>query len=202
MIDRIEGEIVHIEPTHAVVDVGGVGFFLSISVHTYEKAGRSKRFRFLTHLHVREDVLQLFGFADEAERAAFRKLISISKVGPKVAQAILSSLTVSTLRDAVAAGDWKRLTAAPGVGRKLAERLVIELRGAFGEDLGTSGDGADATGGGGSYAGTAGAVYETVQALTALGYAQDMAEKLAARAAKQAGADTDVQTLLKIALKP
>lgn len=198
MIDRIDGKIVSIDPTHAVVMVGGIGLYLSISLNTYEKVGRAKQFLFFTHLHVREDVLHLFGFADPAEREAFRKLIGVSGVGPKVAQAILSSLTARTLKESVRAGDWKRLTAAPGVGRKLAERMVIELRNAFGKAGDDEAELQDAEG----YSGAAGAVYETVQALTALGYNPAMAEKLAAKAAKASGDDAGVEDLLKIALKP
>lgn len=196
MIDRIEGKVLELEPTHAVVSVGGVGFFLSISLQTYEKIGRRENALFHTYLHVREDTLQLFGFADKAERSAFKILIAISGVGPRVAQAILSSLSVATLRDAVAAGDWKRLTAAPGVGRKLAERMVVELRDRFGAP-----EEAAAAGGAPGYAGAAGAVNDAVQALVALGHNPASAEKLARQAAGKAGEGANVQDLIRIALK-
>lgn len=195
MIDRIEGEIMALEPTHAVVNVGGVGFFLSISLQTYERIGTAKKFAFFTHLHVREDILALYGFADAAERHAFRTLIAISGVGPRVAQAILSSVSVETLRDAVAASDWKRLTAAPGVGRKLAERMTVELRGKFGDV--PEGDGGAVAG----YSGETGAIYETVQALIALGHNPAAAEKLARDAAKKAGDGASVQDLIRSALR-
>ncbi len=196
MIDRIEGKIVALEPTHVVVDVGGVGFFLSISLQTYERIGTAKRFAFFTHLHVREDILALYGFAEEAERYAFRTLTGISGVGPRVAQAILSSVTVETLRDAVAAGDWKRLTAAPGVGRKLAERMTVELRGKFGEAPERAEGGALS-----GYSGEAGAIYETAQALIALGHTPAAAETLARNAAKKAGEGASVQELIRSALR-
>ncbi len=198
MIDQLEGEILEIEPTHAVVQVGGVGFHLSISVYTYEAVGRSKHFYFYTHLYVREDQLRLFGFAERSEREAFRKLIGISGVGPKVAQAILSSLTPSTLADAVTVGDWKRLTAAPGIGRKLAERMTVELRGSFKPAEEPVIEGEEAAG---RYAGPAGGVYETMQALVALGYSAPQAERLAVKASKSAGDGAGVEELIRIALK-
>lgn len=197
MIDRIEGAVLQIEPTHVVLDVGGVGFHLAISLQTYEKIGRNKRVKLLTHLHVREDILALYGFFDAAERHAFRTLIGISGVGPRVAQAILSSVTVETLRDAVAANDWKRLTAAPGVGRKLAERMVVELRGKFGAEEIPAEAGAPGEG----YSGQAGAIHEAVQALVALGHNPVNAEKLARAAAKSVGEGASVQELIRTALK-
>lgn len=198
MIDRIEGTVAQIEPTHIVLDVGGVGFHLAISLQTYEKVGRSKSVRLFTHLHVREDILALYGFFDQAERKAFRTLIAISGVGPRVAQAILSSVSVATLAEAVAASDWKRLTAAPGVGRKLAERMVVELRGKF--DEGAAPFVEDDQDGAG-YKGAAGAIHEAVQALVALGHNPANAEKLARKAAKAAGEGASVQELIRSALK-
>ncbi len=197
MIDRIEGKVLELEPTHVVIDVGGVAFFLSITVQTYEKIGRAKSIQLYTYLQVREDALNLFGFHNREERESFKVLIAISGVGPKVARAILSSVTTRTLRDAATVGDWKRLTAAPGVGRKLAERMVIELR----DKLPSSGEveeplGDDSLG----YSGQAGAIRETVEALVTLGYSQLQSEKLVTRAAKKAGEGAGVEELLKVAL--
>ena len=197
MIDRIEGNVIELEPTHVVLSVGGVGFFLSISLQTYEKLGRREKALLYTYLHVREDILQLFGFVDKDERSAFKTLISISGVGPRVAQAILSSISVATLRDAVAAGDWKRLTAAPGVGRKLAERMTVELR----DRLGTPATEDAPSGASKGYSGAAGAIHDAVQALVALGHNPANAEKLASSAAKKAGDGVSVQELIRIALK-
>ncbi|MDP8208384.1 MAG: Holliday junction branch migration protein RuvA [Candidatus Electryonea clarkiae] len=198
MIDRIEGKIVELEPTYAVVEVGGIGFYLAITLNTFEAIGRNKTFRFFTYLHVREDILQLYGFAEKGEREAFIRLISVSGIGPKVGQAMLSSLNVKTLRDAVRAGDWKRLTAAPGVGRKIAERLIIELRGVFGkEEISDTGQ-VSAEG----YTDTAGAIYEAVQGLTTLGYSQIQAEKLVTKAAKNADDEISVEELIRKSLRP
>jgi len=196
MIDRIEGKVVELEPTHVVVSVGGVSFFLSISLQTWERIGRSQAITLFTYLHVREDLLQLFGFATPEERSAFKILISISGVGPRVAQAILSSLSVATLRSAVTAGDWKRLTVAPGVGRKLAERMTVELRDRFGEK-GEETSGSEWTG----YTGEAGVLHDAVQALVALGHAPGNAEKLAGQAIKKAGDNPTVQDVIRLSLK-
>lgn len=198
MIDRVHGQLLQQDPTHVVVDVGGVGLLLHISLQTYEKLGPGREVTLHTHLHVREDILALYGFAERAEREAFRILIGISGVGPRVAQAILSSVSVGTLRDAVAAGDWKRLTAAPGVGRKLAERMTVELRGKFGEPPEED----QAPSGAEGYAGAAGVVHEAAQALMALGHNPAQAEKLAVKAAKQLGTEGSVQDVIKVALKP
>lgn len=195
MIDRVEGRIVELDPTHVVLEVSGIGLFLSISLQTYEAIGTKKTFSLFTYLHVREDILALYGFAEKAERETFKQLISISGVGPRVGQAILSALTVSTLRDAVRVGDWKRLTAAPGVGRKLAERMTVELRDKVGESGDTDDRGVE------GYAGPAGAFHEAVQALTALGHTPVNAEKLATRALKQTGEDATVEEIIRLALK-
>lgn len=198
MIDRIEGRVVELEPTHVVLDVGGVGFFLSITLQSYEQIGRGERVRLFTHLQVREDLLQLFGFVHREERWTFQQLIAVNGVGPRVAQAILSSLPVEALGEAVSSSDWKRLTAAPGVGKKLAERMVIELRDKFkpiggDEDLPLSG--------GAVPAGVAPPTREAVQALMSLGHTQQSAEKLVARVMKGAEADLSVEELIRDALR-
>ncbi|MBS1260688.1 MAG: Holliday junction ATP-dependent DNA helicase RuvA [Calditrichaeota bacterium] len=194
MIDRIEGRVLELEPTHAVIDVGGVAFHLAITVRAYEALGRPQRAALFTHLHVREDVLQLYGFHDRDEREAFRALIAISGVGPRVALAILSSMSAATLRDAVAAGDWKRLTAAPGVGNKLAERMGVELRNRL-RPVEVAADGAAP-----AYTGRSAVIREAVNALVSLGHSQAQAERLAGKAARNAGEDATVEQLLRSAL--
>ncbi|MCB2212496.1 Holliday junction branch migration protein RuvA [bacterium] len=200
MIDRIEGKVLELEPTHAVLDVGGVAFFLSITVQTYEHLGRTKQALLFTYLHVREDILQLYGFHSKDEREAFKVLIGISGVGPRVARAILSSVSATTLRDAITAGDWKRLTAAPGVGRKLAERMVVELRDKLANALETVAPSLESGEAPAGYAGRAGAIREAVEALVTLGHSQLSAEKLVTKAAKGMPEDAGVEDLLKTAL--
>ena len=124
----------HKSPTWIVVESGGIGFHISIPVSSYDAFGETGRdVRVLTHLHVREDALQLFGFATEAERRLFLLLISVSGVGPKLAQGILSGIAVGDFENAVRGNDLAALTKVHGIGKKTAERLVLELKEKIGE---------------------------------------------------------------------
>ena len=129
MISYLRGRIVRKSPTELVIDVNGVGYALSIPLSTYtafeDAAGEVT---VLTHLHVREDIQQLYGFATDGERDFFRLLISISGIGPKMAQGILSGMGIEELRQSILQADTAKLTSVPGVGRKTAERIIIELR--------------------------------------------------------------------------
>jgi Holliday junction DNA helicase RuvA len=129
MISFLQGILVHKSPTEIVIDVNGVGYLVSIPLSTFEKIQHSNgSVRILTYMHVREDIMQLYGFATEAERGMFRLLISVSGIGPKMAQSILSGLNTDELKDAIADGNIDALTSISGVGKKTAERLIIELR--------------------------------------------------------------------------
>jgi len=129
MIASLRGILTAKAPTEIVIDVAGVGYAVSIPLSTYERLGeiRSEVLLF-THQHVREDTLQLFGFSTEEERSMFRLLLSVTGIGPKMAQGILSGISVGELRGYIATGNLTALMAIPGIGRKLAERLVVELR--------------------------------------------------------------------------
>jgi Holliday junction DNA helicase RuvA len=132
MIGRLTGHIVDEgDGTAVVVDVGGVGYEVTVPLGTRGRLGApdGAAVTLHVHTHVREDALQLFGFASFDEREAFRVLISISNVGPKLALAVLGALSVHELAATVARGDASKLTAIPGVGKKTAERLVLELKG-------------------------------------------------------------------------
>jgi Holliday junction DNA helicase RuvA len=134
MISRLKGTIVSRTPTELVVDVGGVGYQVSVPLSTSEAFGKARgEVTVLTYLHVREDALLLYGFATESEREMFRLLISVSGIGPKLAQGILSGIRVDELREAIASGNHPLLGSVPGVGKKTAERLVVELRGRMAE---------------------------------------------------------------------
>jgi Holliday junction DNA helicase RuvA len=129
MIGRIHGRLVEKHPPQIVVDVGGVGYEVDVPMSTfYNLPATGVEIALYTHLAVREDAHQLFGFATEAERHAFRQLLKISGVGARTALAVLSGLSVSDLRDAVVSQDSGRLTKIPGIGKKTAERLLLELR--------------------------------------------------------------------------
>ena len=133
MIGQLTGRLLDCAPDRALVDVGGVGYELRIPLSTYYalSTGAGDTVRLHVHTHVREDALQLYGFAGREERAVFERLIAISGVGPKMALAILSGIGVDELQAAVHGQDRLRLEKIPGVGKKTAERLLLELRDKF-----------------------------------------------------------------------
>ncbi len=138
MIDRLTGTVVAKDADGVVVDVVGVGFRLETSVHTLRQLPDvGERAALFTHLHVREDALQLFGFSSEEERTLFLMLIGVSKIGPRLAMAALSARRPAELRRAIATGDVALFQSVPGIGRKTAERLILELRERVG-DLGAA----------------------------------------------------------------
>ena len=129
MIDAVHGTLAAKSPTSAVVRSGGFDLRLHISVSCFETLpALGKEIHLLSYLHVREDALQLYGFADVVERDMFERLISVSGIGPRLAVGILSGATAGRVRDAIENGDAEFLQTLPGVGKKLAQRLVVELR--------------------------------------------------------------------------
>ncbi len=129
MIASLTGILKSKTPTEVLIDVNGVGYSVSIPVSTYEKLGQVNSVALLlTYLHVRDDGMQLYGFATEEERSLFKLLISISGIGPKIAQAILSGTSVAELKHHILNNNIGALTTIPNVGRKTAERLVLELK--------------------------------------------------------------------------
>lgn len=198
MIYSVTGKLIAVEPGFAVVEAAGVGYRCSTTTSTLAKLPpRGKEVTLLTHLYLREDVLELFGFYSEEELRCFRLLIGVNGVGPKAALAILSSLTPQKLMLAIAAGDAKAVK-VPGVGPKLSQRIVLELRDKFStEDLagGFSGGG---DGGLSLLAGEGSSAQgEAVAALVSLGYGQTEA----AAAIAKLDASLAVDELIKGALK-
>ncbi len=129
MIEFLEGTLVELHPSYAVVMSGGVAFRLIISVSSYSDLGvPGKQVRLLTHLYFRDSELELYGFFTDLERAIFRQLISVTGIGPKSAMGILSAVQPSELHRAIVMQDLDRLIAVPGVGRKTAQRLMVELK--------------------------------------------------------------------------
>lgn len=124
----LNGDLSYCDLQTAVVDCGGVGYQCSISANTYREISGKTRVKLFTYLHVKEDAMTLYGFADEKEREFFLMLISISGVGPKGALAILSELLPETFAAAVMAGDHRQISRANGVGPKLAQRICLELK--------------------------------------------------------------------------
>jgi Holliday junction DNA helicase RuvA len=128
MIAYLEGPIHSLEPERTIVLAGGVGYAVQIPLSTYYKLEGAPLARLFIHTHVREDALALYGFATIDEKAAFERLISISGIGPRLAQVILSGIDVHDLASAIAQGDARRLSSIPGVGKKTSERICLELR--------------------------------------------------------------------------
>ncbi len=171
MIEMLTGVLRRKETGHAVLDVGGVGFAVAIPLQTFDQLPEcGGQVTLVTHLNVREDALQLFGFSTEQERVMFRLLLGITGIGPKLALNILSGSGVERLRTLVTSGNLGALTAIPGIGRKTAERIIVELR----DTLRTTAALEPAE----VVEGEEGARSEAILALLALGYARSAAEKV------------------------
>ena len=187
MIGRLTGLLAEKSPPQVLIDVGGVGYEVDVPMSSfYNLPALGERTTLLTHFVVREDAQLLFGFLTTAERAAFRQLIKISGVGPRMALGLLSGLSVAELTQAVTQQQTARLVKVPGIGKKTAERLLLELKGKLGPDLGLPGA-----------AVVSDAQADIVQALIALGYS----ERDAAAVLKSMPADVGVSDGIKLALK-
>jgi Holliday junction DNA helicase RuvA len=187
MIGRIAGTLIEKNPPQIMVEVSGVGYELDVPMRTfYNLPAINEQVILHTQLIVREDAHLLYGFLTHDERAAFRQLLKISGVGPKLALAVLSGLSLSDLADAVARKEPGRLTKIPGVGKKTAERLLLELQGKLASSSASN-----------TRTGASAPSVDVVNALLALGYS----EKEAEWAAKQTPADVGVSEGIRQALK-
>jgi Holliday junction DNA helicase RuvA len=187
MIGRLSGILLEKNPPQLLVDCNGVGYEIDVPMSTfYNLPGTGEKIVLLTHLAVREDAHLLYGFGTTAERNVFKQLIKISGVGARTALAILSGMSVADLSQAITLQEAGRLTRVPGIGKKTAERLLLELKGKLGADLGAAGGmvHTDATA-------------DISNALLALGYS----EKEAMLALKQVPAGSSVSEGIKLALK-
>ena len=129
MIGYLTGKIISKKPTQLLLDVNGVGYLINISITTFEKlSDDTETISLYTYLAVKEDALDLYGFFSIAEKEMFKSLISVSGIGPKLAQSILSGIEIEELKDAIKTGNTARIISIPGIGRKTAERLIVELR--------------------------------------------------------------------------
>ncbi|RHO52030.1 Holliday junction branch migration protein RuvA [Ruminococcaceae bacterium AM07-15] len=128
MFHHIKGTVFHVDPSRVVLDNGGVGYSINTSFFSASAVKKGEEALFYTYLHVREDAMELYGFATEEELSCYKMLTSISGVGPKAALAILSVVTPEKLALCVISEDEKALTKAPGVGKKLAQRIILELK--------------------------------------------------------------------------
>jgi Holliday junction DNA helicase RuvA len=187
MIGRIEGRLLEKNPPGILVDANGVGYEIDVPMSTfYQLPSISERVTLLTHLIVREDAHQLYGFSTNSERAAFRELIKISGVGARTALSVLSGLSVSELAQTITLQESGRLTRVPGIGKKTAERLLLELKGKLGADLGTA-----------KTTAASDTATDVIRALLALGYN----EREANAAVRGMPADAEVSDGIRFALK-
>lgn len=192
MIAQLAGELVERNADHVVIDVGGVGYRVFVSTPTLASLPAvGDRVRLKVHTLVREDAFLLYGFAGDAERALFRTLIGLSKIGPKAAMQILSGLPIADLVAAIVSEDVARLTSLPGVGRKTAERLIVELKDSI------SGFADPAT----SPAAAGGGLEDAIAALGGLGVPRARAERALAEAARGLGDAASLPDLVKAALR-
>ena len=190
MISRLTGKLVEKTPPQIVIDVNGVGYEADVSMQTfYNLPPLGETVQVFTQLVVREDAHLLFGFATAEERKTFRQLIKVSGIGAKTALGILSAMTANELAQAVAEEDVKRLSSAPGIGKKTAERMVLELRGKLVAHTATDGLFAAAP--------AADETEDIVSTLLALGYS----EREAKAAVKGVPKGTDVGEGVRLALK-
>jgi Holliday junction DNA helicase RuvA len=184
MIGQLRGRLTDKRPNHLLVDVGGVGYLVAVPLSTYASLGDlHTEVTLLIHTHVREDALTLYGFLSSREKHFFEMLLGASGVGPSLALKILSGMSVEELVPAIRTGDVARLTRIPGVGRKTAERMVVELKDKL-ETVVVAGEKPAA---------------DVVSALTNLGYEQRAAESAVAEAKRTAGT-ANFEKLLRAAL--
>lgn len=166
MIGFLTGKIISSKPTQILLDVNGVGYSVSISINTFEKISEKETTSLFIHTSVKEDSITLFGFFTQSEKEMFELLISISGIGPKVSLGILSGISIEDLKDAISNGNVSRLIAIPGIGRKTAERVVLELRNKV-DGIKTDGSIKETS-----------AKDEAISALATLGYQKQTSEKI------------------------
>ena len=187
MIGKLTGTLLEKTPPEVLVDCAGVGYEVQVPMSTfYNLPAVGERVSLLTQFIVREDAQLLYGFATAPERAAFRQLIKVSGVGPRMALGILSGMGVDDLAQAITLQEVGRLVKVPGVGKKTAERLLLELKGKLGADIGSA-----------PHQASSAAQADILQALLALGYS----DKDAAAALKALPADVGVSDGIKLALR-
>ena len=204
MIGKLKGKVDAIGESHLIIDVGGVGYEVQASSRTLRNLKHGDDVTLTIDTHVREDAIRLFGFTSEVERTWFRTLQSIQGVGSKVALAVLGIMSTQELANAIALGSWQVVEQAQGVGKKLAQRIVLELKDKA-PALSIASVNASAGGKPGDAMVLAPAVgnaaAEAISALTNLGYQPLQASAAIAAAAKELGADADVAKLIRRGLK-
>ena len=193
MITYIKGNITHKSPTFIVVEAGGLGYHINISLNTYSQVEKLESVKILTHLHIKEDSHTLYGFADAAERSLFVHLISVSGIGPSTAQLMLSSMTPDEMRIAIISEDVNTLKRIKGIGPKTAKRAILDLKDKMLKDSGEEmalASPQDNT-----------IRDEALSALVALQFNRIQAQKALNKALKENSGIAGVEQLIKLALK-
>lgn len=191
MITQIQGKLVEKNPTSVVIDCGGVGYELHISLHTFSKISQDERVKLYTHLLVKEDSHTLYGFAEQFERELFRLLISVSGVGASTARTMLSSIAPKDIKEAISLGDVATIQSIKGIGAKTSQRVILDLKDKilkiYGIDdvLSTSSNTNKE---------------EALSALETLGFLRKRAEKVCDKICKE-NPEATVETIIKLALK-
>jgi Holliday junction DNA helicase RuvA len=196
MIAYIEGKMVYKDPTYVVIDVGGVGYQLKISLQTYSQVKSLEQGRLHAHLHIKEDAHTLYGFFDGNEKRIFMELISVSGIGPNTALVMLSSLSADEIEQAILSEDSRTIQAIKGIGAKTAQRIILELKDKIRKSM---------------YAGQEIPVFsppsgnnvrqEALQALVTLGIPKAVAEKNIDTILKREGNQLSLEQLIKLSLK-
>ena len=191
MIHHLKGKLVEKNPTYVIIECGGVGYFVNISLHTFSKLPDGELVNLLTHLQVKEDSHTLFGFAEKSEREIFRLLLSVSGIGSSTARTMLSSMSPAQIRDAIANGDVAAIQSIKGIGAKTAQRVILDLRDKILkvydiDELSTTSNNTNKD--------------EALSALEVLGFARRQAEKVVDKVISQ-DASLSVENIIKLALK-
>lgn len=193
MLDYIRGLVVSKSPTRLILEVSGIGYLLYIPLSTFEKIPNHGEVTILTQLFVREDQIKVFGFATREERDLFQLLLSVNGIGPNMAITILSGSTVDGVKHAVVDGDAKALERIKGVGKKTAERIILELKETIKEIVTCAPVGMDLQ--------QKALISDAVMALISLGYGRPVAEKAVGEAAKRIQVIDNIEVLVREALK-
>jgi Holliday junction DNA helicase RuvA len=195
MIAYVKGKLAKVDPTHAIIDIQGIGYEVMISLNTFSKIKDLKECKLYTHFHVKEDAQLLYGFFEEQEKGIFRHLISISGVGPNTALMVSSSLTVEEIKKAIVNDDVKTIQSIKGIGAKTAQRIILELKDKIKKEY-QEGEISDLTK----------PVHtpiadEAITALLTLGYTKTQAEKSVGQILKNNSNDISLEELIKTVLK-
>ncbi|HBK71540.1 MAG TPA: Holliday junction branch migration protein RuvA [Flavobacteriaceae bacterium] len=191
MITHIRGKLVEKNPTYAIIECNGVGYYLNISLHTYSNIPDSEAVKLYTYLNIREDAHTLFGFFEKVEREIFKLLISVSGVGPSIGRSMLSSMTPEQIQHAIASEDVATIQSVKGIGAKTAQRVIIDLRDKIVKTYDISED---------SLQSNNTIKEEALSALEVLGFSRKQVEKLVQKIIQETP-NTSLENIIKQALK-